>query len=61
MQPVYFVEKLRDLLYLVDDDIPVAEIVRQLLPKQLGVLHVAAILLRFEKIDPNGVRVRLTE
>ena len=58
VQPVHFIEELRDLLHLVDHHLANGGASRELGPEEIGVLQVAAVLLSLEQIDPQGVRIR---
>ena len=60
-EPVHLVEDLRDLLHLVDDDLPHRATGVELLPKALRILQITAILLGFEQIDPECLRIGLPE
>jgi hypothetical protein len=57
VKPVGLVEELGHFLHLVDDDLANGRALGELLPEHLGILQVSAILVRLEKIDPDGVRI----
>jgi hypothetical protein len=60
-QPMHLVQDLRHLLDFIDHHLSNGWSGCQLLAQPFRILQVAAILFRFEQIDPERVRVRLPE
>src|SRR6266542_1626158 len=57
VQPVGFVEQLRNLLHLVDNYLEYGLVSFELGSKQLGVVKIAAEFLGFEQVYPQRVRI----
>jgi len=60
-QPVHLVQDLRHLLDFIDHHLSNGWSGGQLLAQPFRILQVAPILFRLEQIDPERVRVRLSE
>src|SRR5713226_4811406 len=61
VEPMGFVEERGYLLPFIDDDLADRITCSNLAAEQLGIMEVAAKLFRFEKIDPQRVRVSCLE